>query len=465
MNHSIPTEETQFSQSTKVWQDAQDRFWQTLKKAQPQQPAVKPPEVKQEVKPPVGPPAQLTIEKPPVPAPVPKPILNEDVFAELDHLCLKYFEQPDLQAIHIALGVLMTHYLAGDEPIWLFFVGPPGAGKTTISLFGASGLGQTELISEVTPKTFLSGWGAPRSGLLEKLGKPNKEEKGKIVTEGNGIFLIKDFTSLLSARKDDRATIMAQLREIHDGEFRRDFGTGQTKIWKGKVTILAAVTPAVDIYTSVLSILGERFMKVQIKVPTNTKAGKRAIRQRGEEAKIRSEIQAAIDKLFLRAVKTLPDISDEQADRIACLAQVTAMARTHVLRGYNGEIVDVPEHEVNTRLSQGIAGIAQGMAALRRHPVVTEADLQDAMRAGIESMPRPRYLVLSSAMRGKAVSTRKLQTKTRNNAILDLIALHVLQEVKHNDEPLSPGTPDYIPVFEEDVLVWLKLANVKIAAK
>lgn len=436
------------TQTFKGSQDAQKLFAKALQQTKPQQPIVNPA-------------AQPPVEKPSVPTPVTRPITNEDTFAEVDRLYLKYFEQPDLQAIHIALGVLMTHYLPGDEPIWLFFTAPSGAGKTTMTLFGAAGLGQVELISELTSKTFLSGWGAKQSGLLEKLGEPDKQEKGKIVTEGDGIFLIKDFTTLLSIRKDERAAIMSQFREIHDGEFRRDFGTGQTKIWKGKVTILAAVTPAIDIYTHVLSVLGERFLKVQVRVPKSINAGIRAVRQRSEEKKIRREIQLAIRKLFMSALRELPQASDEMVKRAASLAQVIALARTHVRRGFGGEIDSVATPELNTRLSQGIVGVAQGIAALRRHPVVTEEDLQDAMRMGLESMPQARYLVLKAAMRGKAVSTRKLQAKTRNNAILDLIALHVFQEAKHKDESLSPGTPSYVPVLEEDVSAWLKIANVQ----
>jgi len=41
------------------------------------------------------------------------------------------------------------------------------------------------------------------------------------------------------------------------------FGTGVTKIWRGRVTMIAAVTPVLDRYYAVFSVLGERFMQLR----------------------------------------------------------------------------------------------------------------------------------------------------------------------------------------------------------
>jgi hypothetical protein len=86
------------------------------------------------------------------------------------------------------------------------------------------GMGQLpEVVSlgAFTPQTFLSGfYGQREPGLLEKLGETT--ERNRIyTTTGNGILLAKDFTTILSMRRDTQAEILAQLREIHDGEFRR----------------------------------------------------------------------------------------------------------------------------------------------------------------------------------------------------------------------------------------------------
>ena len=80
-------------------------------------------------------------------------------------------------------------------------------------------------LGDVTENTFLSGfYGAVQPGLLEKLGDQH-EQGSALVTKGDAILLVKDFTTVLSMRREKRATILSQLREIHDGEFKRSFGT------------------------------------------------------------------------------------------------------------------------------------------------------------------------------------------------------------------------------------------------
>jgi hypothetical protein len=90
--------------------------------------------------------------------------------------------------------------------------------------------------------------------VLEKLGHTVQENQTHTTT-GNAVFMAKDFTTVLSMRREKRAAILGQLREIHDGRFRRDFGTGVTKIWCGRITIIAAVTPALDRHYSNLNQL------------------------------------------------------------------------------------------------------------------------------------------------------------------------------------------------------------------
>src|SRR5215831_18406045 len=99
-------------------------------------------------------------------------------------------------------------------------------------------------------------------------------------------------------QREKRAKILAQLREIHDGMFKRDFGTGETKIWKGRVTIIAAVTPVLDRHSSIFSTLGERFLQVRSHRPDSEEAGQWAIRQQGHEEEIRRECGRVISQLF-----------------------------------------------------------------------------------------------------------------------------------------------------------------------
>ena len=179
------------------------------------------------------------------------PVTEVSLLKGLERILRASFFEPDIQAIRIVLGTIQAHRLDLGDPAWLFVVAPPGSGKTTMSMMGAMGLQDVIPLGDFSESTFLSGFhGHHQPGMLEKLGHTAQDGQ-TYITVGNAIFMAKDFTTVLSMRREKRSAILGQLREIHDGQFKRDFGTGVTKIWKGRVTMIAAVTPILDKYYSI----------------------------------------------------------------------------------------------------------------------------------------------------------------------------------------------------------------------
>ena len=74
----------------------------------------------------------------PTPAAIDHPGSEIDIFQPLKELLEAHFYKPDLQAIRIVLGTIQAHYLNVGDPAWLFVVAPPGTGKSTMSLMGAT---------------------------------------------------------------------------------------------------------------------------------------------------------------------------------------------------------------------------------------------------------------------------------------------------------------------------------------
>ena len=319
----------------------------------------------------------------------------EDPFNPLRRVLERWFYKPDLQAIRIAMGTIKSHYLNIGTPAWLFVVAPPGSGKTTMTIMSACRLQEVQALGDVTENTFLSGFhGHKEPGLLEKLG-PTMQDGNTYTTNGNAVFLIKDFTTVLSMKRDKRSVILSQLREIHEGQFRRDFGTGVTKIWNGRVSIVAAVTPVLDRHYSIFSTLGERFMQVRWH-RTDEEAGEWAIKQQGRGEEIRAELGAAVKGIFDASRNDEIKLPPTMRTRLASLSEIVALARTHVYRnGYGSrDIEHVPEAEANYRLSQGLSAIAKGVAALNQRNEVAEADLQDAFRVGMDCISDARRHLL-----------------------------------------------------------------------
>jgi len=339
---------------------------------------------------------------------------------QLDRVLKSNFYQPDTQAIHIILGTIQSHRLKLGDPAWLFVVAPPGSGKTSMSIMGACGLPDVVSLGDFSENTFLSGFfGHEKPGMLEKLGHTVKDGDKTYISTGDAVFVAKDFTTVLSMRREKRAAILGQLREIYDGMFRRDFGTGVTKIWRGRITIVAAVTPVIDRMYSIFSVLGERFMQLRWHRPASEEAGEWAIRQQGREGDFQQEIKGAIANVLSNA-GTVPTLPATMQKRIASIAELVAIGRTHVYRNNFGsrEIEYAPEPEANTRLSKALAAIVKGIGSLRGHREVSEEDIQDVFRVALDCMTdRRRRLFLAAAMRqnpsdvemSRAVRQRELE--------------------------------------------------------
>jgi len=353
--------------------------------------------------------------------------------AELEGLLRKNFYKPDIQAIQIVLGAILAHRLNLGDPAWLFVVAPPGSGKTTMSIMGSCGLPDVIQLGDFSENTFLSGFfGHKQPGILEKLG-PTQQEGQTYTTTGNAVFLAKDFTTVLSMRRERRAAILSQLREIHDGQFKRDFGTGDSKIWKGRVTIVAAVTPVLDRFYSVFSTLGERFLQVRWHRPDSEEAGVWAIEQQGRESKLQEQMRDTVRRVFGAASKAAPLLTKSMHYRIASLAEIVAIGRTHVYRSSYGnrEIEYAPESEANTRISKGLAAIARGIAALRGRPEVTEEELQDSFRVGLDCLQDARRKVFLAVANGVNPSTLPGSKTTRVRELEELEELNLISK----DEP------------------------------
>lgn len=346
-----------------------------------------------------------------------------------DVLSLHYYK-PDFQAIRVVLGAISAHYLGIGDPAWLFIVAPPGTGKTTMAILGASELRQVIPLGDFTERTFLSGfYGRQTPGLLEKIGETVKD--GTTHTcDGDAVFVAKDFTTVLSMRRETRAVILSQLREIHDGEFRRSFGTGETKIWRGRVSIIAAVTPVLDRHYSIFSVLGERFLQVRWHRPDCEEAGDWAIRQQGNEHEIQRLAREAISRIFDGTRDSPPELSAEMRTRISAMAEITALSRTHVFRSSYGkrEIEYVPEAEANTRISKGLAALAKGIAALSGHSTVGEDEMRDAWRVAIDCLPEYRRRIFNTLLKQNDLQALRIPRTVLARELEDLRELEILTE-------------------------------------
>ena len=435
-----------------------------------------------------------------------------------DHIS-EHFFQPDLQAARIILGTAYSHFLKKNKKqAWLFVVGAPASGKTSItisalrgleSMFGESqpwgtkgrdttddsdfGLegaewkdtqdkgveknprrrtdSKVKLVSVINNNSWLSHHaGTQAPGWLEQLcdvtaflpEKPEgwdqmkKDERPKWdpyqqLSEGDGLFLCPDFSVITQMRRDMRGEIMSQLRRIFDGEFEKKIGLRLEKTWKGKVTIIAAVTYEIDHFLRLSSNLGERFLQIKWHFARDKEITRAAIRQCSKTSSIDKGMRRLTRELFAGAdlfSQDLPLLTVKQEDRIHAIAELLAQSRCVVKWHYGGETSQrepewISPPESTTRLGQEFASICWGQAGLAQEEEVQEIDMQSILRVGIESLDRYRSVVLQAAIEERKLSTYVGNEDLMNSALEDLGKLEVTVE------NFGDRVPKLRPYFQE----------------
>lgn len=138
---------------------------------------------------------------------------------------------PDPAVLDVAIATLVAHRLGGD-PLWTLLVGAPGSGKTEV-IQSVGDCPEVHPLSSLTAQTFASGLrGKARASLLHRLD-----------AQGHSFVTLKDLTTVLTMHREARQEILAQLREIYDGAYAKEFGTGEAISWEGRLGFLAGVTP------------------------------------------------------------------------------------------------------------------------------------------------------------------------------------------------------------------------------
>lgn len=330
--------------------------------------------------------------------------------------------------VDVVLGAVVANRFGGD-PVWLFFVGPPGIIKTEI-LRTLSEWRETYMLSTLTPSTLISGF-VQRNG-----------EDPSLLPKLNGLVLIlKDFTAILEMPREARQQILGDLRDGYDGQMSKAFGSeAGTRSYRSKFGILAAVTPAIDRHWSVGQQLGERFLKIRIAASDTRSRIARAMKNSGQEEQMRRELAEAMEGALLgcevnneQAVSIDPQVLEWLID----LADCVAVLRSVVARdGYTKAIEYAPEPEVGTRLGKQFAKLARGIAAVRGKTEVGVEEYQLIRRIARDTLPSNRrrivgiiYRLFEGGFKSTQAIAEKLNMPTET-AKFDLEDLWLLQIVK-----------------------------------
>ena len=292
----------------------------------------------------------------------------------------KWLLLPDKNVLKVIFASLLSHYFTTD-PLWIFLVAPPSGTKTELITL-LSALPIVYMMSDLTTKTLFSGLEGKR-----------KESPSLMMRIPNSIITMKDFTTVLSMRSEDKTIILSQLREIYDGKYDKPFGTGGEIHWKGRITLLAGVTGIIDAQQSFLQIMGERFIMYRILQPDDKEVAKKAFSISGHENEMRQDLKSAMRKFFWGIkIPKIADISvpDEIINALASLASFVVIARSGIIRNNYGakEIELIPEPEAPSRFMKQLSVLIRALAALDKKKEVTWENYYLTLRVALDTIPR-----------------------------------------------------------------------------
>ena len=303
---------------------------------------------------------------------------NKIDLASTKEIFAKWLILDETEIIDVVLATIIANRLPGD-PIWLFMVAPPGGTKTEIlrslqteEIFQVSTLSEHSLVSGFRQKP-----GAPDPSLIPKL--------------HNKVLVIKDFTAILSMRRESREEILGTLRDAYDGECVKTFGSIGVVKYVSKFGILAGVTPAVDKYFSIEQSLGERFLKIRLKTKSHEEMVSKSFDNIAFETSMRQELSMAVTKL-LHTIG-IPDIAkiryiEACSDKLKALSRLLAILRSDVSRNpYTHTIDYMPEPEVGTRIIKQLSKLGIGLAAARNKETVDEEEYRLLLRIAFDTLP------------------------------------------------------------------------------
>ena len=349
----------------------------------------------------------------------------------------KWYADFDWQAMEVALCAILAHYAARDtQPIWPFIVGAPRTGKTEV-IRALEGLPKAESIGDLTPTSLMSGHKDAKGGLLNQLQE-----------EGKSILLFKDFTTILSKHQETRDEVISILREVADGDFNRWTGLGKVPPWKGRITIVAAVTPAIEKAWSVMQSLGPRFLFIRWPSPNPLQAAQMARSQVNQEKGIHLTSQRLVREIFYDSGDLyLATENEAHNGDIDMLAWLFTLLRRHVRWNYrHTEIEEVDGPEGTGSIAKHLSLIARTRASLYNRPTVGVEDLVLARRVALDSCPVERAAIVrylaAVGQNGASIvdmaAALGMERKTIKRRCTELEALMIAEVIA------SEGMPDEV---------------------
>jgi len=322
----------------------------------------------------------------------------EDLADEYKRLyCFKraYDGEDDDELIEVWLAVALDRRIEG-MPVWLFFVTASGGLKSILANL-IRDFEDVYSLDSLTPKTIASGF----------VKKQNKKTGEVIIATGLGrqlhkkLLVIKDFTEILSMRREARYEIFGQLRSIWDGYYERSVGTSDEKIqFDIEMGFLSGVTPEIDRHHVMIARLGERYLKIRTQLDDEAAthaAFKLEISSR-KKKKYKTMLRKLTKYFLEKCINTemVFEYSEKTEKTFVSLARIIEKFRTPTFQTREAGMQS--EYEIQsaypTRLVIQLHKLAKMLCVIRNNPKLDD-QFPTVFRVAMDTLPRRRAKMLA----------------------------------------------------------------------
>lgn len=343
------------------------------------------------------------------------------------------------------------------ESLWMYFIGPPGSGKTE-TVLPMRGHSRCILLTTPTENALISGYG---------------DETGKdpsLVLQLDGKVLIwKDFTALMEAGKNLVDKVLGEFRDLYDQYCSKASGKVGIREYEAGFGMIACVTDAIDDFMERHQQLGQRFLSFRInrlRLPHSQRVENlgKVIAAMEDKKKwkewLRKIVQAEMGKVIALCFEgKMPVLSAGGQKQVMVMADLLALTRTVPLND------TAARPELATRIVQQLINLGTAHAIADGRDEWDDSDMRLIKRVVWDSLSLVRQrLLMFLFRRGKlrpAVPIEQLARASRTTSkelrkIMNQFLFSGLVEVAEGDREDKPWfklTADIYNALQETELV------------
>ncbi len=333
----------------------------------------------------------------------------------------------EVEVLDVMFGVMYANRLEGD-PLWMFIVGPPGCGKTELLMT----LSKSDYVYSSTTLTTAS--------LISGAQLKDGADPSLIPQLDGLVWIIKDFTTILSMPESKIYEIFGILRDAFDGRIKKVFGTGVVRDYESKFGILAGVTHHINAFHANTTV-GERFLRYNVRHDSQSAGSAALISAAIDNINIEDNMRDTLQEVAMKAVDKeallIPEMTEFWKEHIIPLSQWLSHMRGAVMRDrYSDEVIYNPAAEIGTRVAKQLTKLAMGIGMFHGQGVIGKEVYRTITRVARDTAPDRVEAICHVMYRSKNPMTAtkishatKIEVATISKVLRDMRLLRIVDRV------------------------------------